>query len=182
MGWLRRRRPRSLRAAGARRRRIRPRGDCARSGISGTRRDRQSARAVRTARTANGCRVDCFADPDCWDLKGVAAAYRGFVARFRAVRACARRRRESGPEQCFVLRTLLIHEFRRVTLHDPQLPAELLPENWPEATAYALCAGLYRRVHAGAERYLAAALEESPRARPSSASQVQEWFGGLRAG
>lgn len=119
---------------------------------------------------------------DCWDLKTVATAYRGFVARFRAVANALDVGAHPDPEQCFVLRTLLIHEFRRVTLHDPQLPSEMLPANWPEATAYALCAGLYRRVHADAERYLAAVLEKSPRARPSSASHFQERFGGLHAG
>jgi phenylacetic acid degradation operon negative regulatory protein len=119
---------------------------------------------------------------DCWDLKGVAAAYRGFVARFRAVGRALDEGANPDPQECFVLRTLLIHEFRRVTLHDPQLPAELLPANWPEAMAYGLCAGLYRRVHGGAERYLAVVLEESARSRLSSASHFQGRFGGLRAG
>src|ERR1700681_3324812 len=59
---------------------------------------------------------------DCWDLKGVAAAYRGFVARFRGVAHALGHGADPTPQQCFVLRTLLIHEFRRVTLHDPQLP------------------------------------------------------------
>ena len=34
---------------------------------------------------------------DCWDLKTVATAYRGFVARFRGRRQRARRRRSPGP-------------------------------------------------------------------------------------
>jgi phenylacetic acid degradation operon negative regulatory protein len=117
---------------------------------------------------------------DCWDLKGVATAYRGFVARFQVVAHALDRGAKPDPQQCFVLRTLLIHEFRRVTLHDPQLPAELLPVNWPEAAAYTLCAVLYRRVHGGAEGYLAAVLKESPRSRESAASHFRERFGGLQ--
>jgi len=95
---------------------------------------------------------------DCWDLKSVAAAYRGFVARFDGAARALGDRTTSTPEQCFVLRTLLIHEFRRVTLHDPQLPDELLPRNWPEAEAYALCGRLYRTADAPAEEHLTSIL------------------------
>jgi phenylacetic acid degradation operon negative regulatory protein len=117
---------------------------------------------------------------DCWDLKSVAAAYRGFVARFRAIADQLDGGADPDPQQCFFLRTLLIHEFRRVTLHDPQLPEELLSSNWPEAAAYALCAGLYRRVHGGAERYLEDVLKETPRSREAATAHFQERFGGLQ--
>jgi hypothetical protein len=30
------------------------------------------------------------------------------------------------PEQCFLVQTLLMHDFRRALLHDPQLPVQLL--------------------------------------------------------
>ena len=89
---------------------------------------------------------------DCWDLKSVAKAYRGFIARFQGVVRALGKGSEPTSQQCFVVRTLLIHEFRRVTLHDPQLPTELLPSDWPETAAYALCRDLYRRTHERAER------------------------------
>ena len=117
---------------------------------------------------------------DCWELKGVAAAYRGFVARFQIVARALELGADPVPQQCFVLRTLLIHEFRRVTLHDPQLPAELLPSNWPEAAAYALCAALYRRVHERAERYLADILEGPSRELRSVPPSFYKRFGGLQ--
>jgi phenylacetic acid degradation operon negative regulatory protein len=117
---------------------------------------------------------------NCWDLKGVAAAYRGFIARFRGVSQALGQDADPTPQQCFVLRTLLIHEFRRVTLHDPQLPAQLLPSNWPEAAAYALCRDLYRLTHARAERHLAVTLESSRGALPSAAPYFYERFGGLQ--
>jgi phenylacetic acid degradation operon negative regulatory protein len=117
---------------------------------------------------------------DCWDLKSVAAAYRGFVARFQGVSRALGQGADPTPQQCFVLRTLLIHEFRRVTLHDPQLPAELLPSNWPEAAAYALCRDLYRLTHQRAERHLAVMLENSRGALRSAAPYFYKRFGGLR--
>ena len=116
---------------------------------------------------------------DCWDLKAVAAAYRGFVARFRGVADALGHGADPTPQQCFVLRTLLIHEFRRVTLHDPQLPAELLPSNWPESAAYALCRGLYRLTHERAEHHLAMMLETSRGALRSAPPYFYKRFGGL---
>jgi len=116
----------------------------------------------------------------CWDLTSVAGGYRDFVARFRGVARAFDRGADASPQQCYVLRTLLIHEFRRVTLHDPQLPAELLPSNWPEAAAYALCAALYRRVHERAERYLADTLNDLPRESRSAPPSFYKRFGGLR--
>jgi phenylacetic acid degradation operon negative regulatory protein len=41
------------------------------------------------------------------------------------------------PSECFVERFKLIHEFRKLPFCDPDLPQELLPENWlrPQAAA-----------------------------------------------
>ena len=95
--------------------------------------------------------------PRAWELAAVAADYRRFLQRFGAVieRFRARADRARDPEQCFVVRTLLIHEYRRVLLRDPQLPAALLPLDWPGAAAYALCRDFYRLTHRSAERHLA---------------------------
>jgi phenylacetic acid degradation operon negative regulatory protein len=41
------------------------------------------------------------------------------------------------------VRTLLIHEYRRVLLRDPNLPEALLPAGWPGLQARALCESLY---------------------------------------
>ena len=140
--------------------------------------DRRIA-VVATRALAHGAGSIAALTRDCWDLKGVAAAYRGFVARFRGVARALGQGADPTPQQCFVLRTLLIHEFRRVTLHDPQLPAELLPSNWPEAAAYALCRDLYRLTHERAERHLSVMLEDSRGAR-SAAPYFYKRFGGLR--
>jgi phenylacetic acid degradation operon negative regulatory protein len=117
---------------------------------------------------------------ECWDLDAVSSEYRAFMLRFdRALRAVGKRAM-LDPEQCFVVRTLLIHAFRRATLHDPQLPAELLPSDWPGRAAYALCRHLYHFTHAKAERHLAATLEGEHGRLPPAAAYFYERFGGLR--
>jgi phenylacetic acid degradation operon negative regulatory protein len=115
---------------------------------------------------------------DCWDLAALATEYRRFGARFAAV-LDRFRTGTVDPEQSFIVRTLLIHNFRRVTLHDPRLPAELLPLRWPAPAAYALCRDFYRLTHRQAERHLAATLETARGALPPAAAYFYRRFGGL---
>jgi len=116
---------------------------------------------------------------DCWDLAALATEYRRFVARFGPVLEALRAHADHDPEQCFIVRTLLIHAFRRVTLHDPQLPAELLPVHWPGPAAYVLCRDFYRLTHQSAERHLGAILETRNGPLPPAAPYFFERFGGL---
>jgi phenylacetic acid degradation operon negative regulatory protein len=57
-------------------------------------------------------------------------------------------------EQAFLLRMLLIHDYRRLLLRDPELPDALLPEDWSGRQARVLCKELYKQIEAASERYL----------------------------
>jgi phenylacetic acid degradation operon negative regulatory protein len=116
---------------------------------------------------------------ESWDLGAVAAEYRAFIARFGPVIRAFRKLKRLDPEQCFVVRTLLIHDFRRVTLHDPQLPAALLPRRWPGPAAYALCRDFYRLTRKHAERHLAATVAREGGTLPPAAPYFYRRFGGL---
>jgi phenylacetic acid degradation operon negative regulatory protein len=117
--------------------------------------------------------------PACWNLDAVETEYSAFVARFAGVTRRFRAHKDFDPEQCFVVRTLLIHEFRRVILHDPQLPQELLPPRWSAPRAYALCRNFYRLTYHHAERYLATTLAPELGALPPAAAYFYRRFGGL---
>ena len=94
--------------------------------------------------------------PTVWELGSLAADYRRFLARFGSVVEALRRRPDDArdPAQAFAVRTLLVHAYRRVRLRDPQLPAALLPPDWPGAAAYALCRAFYRLARPAAEAHL----------------------------
>jgi phenylacetic acid degradation operon negative regulatory protein len=115
---------------------------------------------------------------DCWNLAALAAEYRRFIHRFDAVAHDLRAAR-LDPEQCFVVRSILIHAFRRATLHDPQLPSDLLPARWPAAAAYALCRDLYMLAQSQAERYLESTLDTGHGSVPPAAAYFYRRFGGL---
>ncbi|MCC6193427.1 MAG: phenylacetic acid degradation operon negative regulatory protein PaaX [Burkholderiales bacterium] len=114
-----------------------------------------------------------------WDLAALAVDYRRFLARFGAVIERFRDDGEHDPAQSFMVRTLLIHAYRRVLLRDPLLPASLLPLDWPGAAAYALCRDFYRLTHRAAERHLAATLGTDGTAWPPANAAFYARFGGL---
>jgi len=116
-----------------------------------------------------------------WNLAGVAADYRRFLRRYGGVIERFRERAPEAhdPEQCFAVRTLLIHDYRRMLLRDPQLPAALLPLDWPGAAAFALCRDFYRLTHRAAERHLLATLEGPRGPLPPAAAPFYARFGGL---
>ncbi len=116
-----------------------------------------------------------------WNLAALASDYRRFLARFGGVIDTFR---AAGAEngdlmQCFVVRTLLIHAFRRVLLRDPQLPFALLPLDWPGAAAFTLCRDFYRLTHKRAEMHLAATLAPDGDPLPPANPAFYRRFGGL---
>ncbi len=52
------------------------------------------------------------------------------------------------------LRIVLIHDYRRLLLRDPELPDILLAAEWPGQKARLLCKELYRRLAPASERHL----------------------------
>lgn len=88
-----------------------------------------------------------------WSLGALENEYRRFLARFSTLDS-AMRSGAADDEQAFIVRTLLVHAYRRVRLRDPQLPREVLGERWPGASAYAAARSIYRTVRLPADRYV----------------------------
>ena len=67
-----------------------------------------------------------------WDLGELTRRYRRFTEAFEPVEAAvaSASAAELAPEAAFVIRTLLIHDYRKIHLQDPLLPPALLPKDW----------------------------------------------------
>jgi phenylacetic acid degradation operon negative regulatory protein len=85
---------------------------------------------------------------DAWALDRVRGQYEAFIEDFARVRALS-------TEACFRQQTLLVHAWRRFPFLDPDLPAELLPNNWPRRRAHDLFAGRHERWRDRATEYFA---------------------------
>jgi phenylacetic acid degradation operon negative regulatory protein len=89
-----------------------------------------------------------------WPLDDLGARYSRFNAMFTPVREALPGRGDPDDLACLAIRILLIHEYRRIVLRDPLLPAALLPESWPGRAAHNLCAAIYAAVADPADRWL----------------------------
>jgi phenylacetic acid degradation operon negative regulatory protein len=96
-----------------------------------------------------------------WDVNGVRAQYQAFIDDFEAIRP-------SSDEACFRAQTLLVHAWRRVPFLDPDLPAELLPSDWPRRRAYEL----FTRRHSGWAEAAQGWFEELEAGHPSRAAHA----------
>jgi len=115
----------------------------------------------------------------CWKLDAIEADYRAFIASFAPLLDAAGDDDDLAPRECFLLRSLLIHEFRRVLLRDAQLPASLLPRGWAGQRARDLTRNLYGIVQARAEDHLMAHCETEHGGLPPANTEYARRFGGL---
>ncbi len=111
----------------------------------------------------------------CWDLEGVARQYQEFSETFGPMLAAVGE--NIRPSQAFAVRALTIHEWRRIVLHDPQLPNQMLPGNWPGHAARALCGQLYWSIFDMAEQHLDQLLDKDPAHYQAAKPSTYERFG-----
>ncbi len=118
---------------------------------------------------------------EAWALSEIEKNYEGFLARFRPLLQVIERHGESlEDETCFVIRTLLMLDYRVIAIRDPHLPSSLLPHPWAGHAAFALCKALYQQVLNGSEAYLHRVMKTSDGPLMPPNQMLWGRFGGLR--
>jgi len=93
-----------------------------------------------------------------WQLKKIAKSYQSFITIYQKLMAkdpCHTIKAQSA----LMLRLLLIHEYRRIILKDHQLACNMLPVDWPAATARELTANLYLDLVPASSDYIQQSLQ-----------------------
>ncbi|MDE1166216.1 MAG: phenylacetic acid degradation operon negative regulatory protein PaaX [Pseudomonas sp.] len=116
---------------------------------------------------------------ESWSLDELAVHYSEFIQLFRPLWQALREQEQLQPQDCFLARILLIHEYRKLLLRDPQLPDELLPSDWEGRAARQLCRNIYRLIYARAEQWLSATMETADGPLPEVGEGFYRRFGGL---
>jgi len=96
----------------------------------------------------------------CWDFAALSAAYRDFLATFAGLRRTLAAGSRPAPLAALLARVVLIHDYRRIILRDPMLPAALLPREWIGREAYATARVTYRQLSGRAESWVDAHLHD----------------------
>jgi phenylacetic acid degradation operon negative regulatory protein len=113
-----------------------------------------------------------------WDLGSLADAYGQFVATYRPMLDEMRcdQLADLSEQDAFLVRVLLIHDYRRLLLRDPELPDVLLPADWTGQQARLLCKELYKRLEPLSSRHLDKMLCLSDGTVPVEDSTLPERF------
>jgi phenylacetic acid degradation operon negative regulatory protein len=102
----------------------------------------------------------------CWDLDRIHQKYANFISeykpRYEKYLARLAQSETIEPNECFVERFSLIHEYRRLPFIDPDLPGELLPDNWLRPQAAALFRDYHDLFAAKANAYFDSVFEGTP--------------------
>ena len=126
---------------------------------------------------------------DVWPLDELQAKYRNFLTLFGTAAASLDASRPQQPhrdaERAFVLRSLLVHAWRRIVLNSPTLPLEIHPDPGLAVEATELYQDLYLNLAGAADAHVAAVMAEGDYASPSKdyqpAPALDDRFGGLLA-
>ncbi|MBU3725839.1 MAG: phenylacetic acid degradation operon negative regulatory protein PaaX [Burkholderiaceae bacterium] len=113
-----------------------------------------------------------------WNLDGLARAYIAFCKQYQPILEFLRTniRAATNGADALLLRILLIHDYRRLLLRDPELPAVLAPRDWPGQRARLLCRELYLRLLAPSEAYLDEAMQLADRSVPQALPMLSKRF------
>jgi len=114
---------------------------------------------------------------DAWELEQLEQRYLEFIERFQPVTAAVAY--DLTPEQAFQVRTLLIHEYRRILLKDSELPEGALPKNWAGHLAHEMTANIYRAVEQRAKVFLQTEMKTVTGYLPAANTEYYQRFGGL---
>jgi phenylacetic acid degradation operon negative regulatory protein len=112
-----------------------------------------------------------------WPLADVAERYRHVVEAVEPVARALDGGAAFTDLEALIARILIVHEYRRAILKDPQLPAALCPADWPGPAARAVCADVYRRLVPASERWLDAHAVDDRGPLPAPDAAFYERFG-----
>lgn len=111
-----------------------------------------------------------------WPLQTLGQRYRTFLEDWRPAAAA---RGPFAPLSALVARLLLVHDYRRIVLKDPLLPASLLPPDWPQAAARELCGRLWHRLLEPSECWLDAHATTKLGPLPAAGPALRQRFADL---
>ena len=113
-----------------------------------------------------------------WKLSELQDQYNDYLDFFRPLTRDFNPRNFT-PEQSFWLRSLMIHDYRRILLRDPEFPQVMLPSGWLGYRVFELLRRVYKGLAARSVAYIRDTLENAEGPLPPPSLQFYRRFGGI---
>lgn len=81
-----------------------------------------------------------------WKLDDLRQRYKEFTLLYRTALRSMRENRSPTGHSLLLLRVLMLQEYRRILLNDPELPVAMLPADWEGYAAQSLVGEIYREI------------------------------------
>jgi len=114
-----------------------------------------------------------------WNLVELGEQYQSFLDLYRPVLRYLSGKGAPDPERAFLLRTLLIHDYRRILLRDPELPVDMLPSDWTGFDAHDVTADIYKCIGASSAIWFSNTMENAAGSLPAADSLFFKRYGGI---
>lgn len=116
-----------------------------------------------------------------WKLDDVASGYVDFLNRFTPVFDWLDKESALDPESAYLIRLMLIQDYRRLLLQDTPIPVELLPRSWPGIEARQMSAQIYHQIADASVEFITGNLEGKDGHFPTAAAGFADRFVGTMA-
>ena len=113
-----------------------------------------------------------------WNLDGIKVLYDEYLDFYRPL-ARELRPDELTPARSFWLRTLMVHDYRRILLRDPGFPDLVLPTGWFGFAACELIKRTYKVLAPSSVQYICGKLENAEGPMPAPGRRFHRRFDGL---
>jgi len=110
-----------------------------------------------------------------WQLNQLSDYYTQFINTYQKQYDLIKKENISA-EQAFIIRLLLIHDYRRIILKDNELSSSMLPEDWSGYKAHFLTKALYRLLSKQSQSYIVNSLINSDGCLPKASFEFDDRF------
>ncbi len=143
--------------------------------------DVQDSVVIMTARADESITGDALQRQvmERWNLAELGEQYQSFLNRYRPVLRYLSGKGAPDPERAFLLRILMIHDYRRILLRDPELPVDMLPGDWAGFDAHDVTADIYKCIGADSATWFSETMENASSSLPAADSVFFKRYGGI---
>ena len=118
-----------------------------------------------------------------WNLDELENFYSDFLGYYQRKSQPFIKRQAAGQKpstmDCFLMRVLLVHEYRRILLRDPDFPGAMLPKGWVGQEAHKRVKQLYKRLAKPSMAFIQAELDNAQGHLPAAQPSFYQRFDGL---